>query len=161
MVAVIAEPEFMFVEPSTERGFECLLCIWCVWWFACIYFLLGFWIFFPLQMVVSVCWLLDEVHTSKLILICGSWSVGVITTCAWGLWGFDVSFCSGFGFLVVVLLICFVSDVFDDLLVFFVFGFLIWGLFFLYKWRFGFLGFCMNSPSSLNIFYYFLSLRRW
>jgi hypothetical protein len=38
--------------------------------------------------------------------------VGEITTGAWCLWGFDVSFCSVFGFVVVVLHVCFVSDVF-------------------------------------------------
>jgi hypothetical protein len=44
--------------------------------------------------------------------------VGEITTGAWGLWGFDVSFCRVFGFVMVVLHVCFVSDVFNDLLVF-------------------------------------------
>jgi hypothetical protein len=44
--------------------------------------------------------------------------VGEITTGAWGLWGFDVSFCTVFGFVMVVLHVCFVSDVFNDLLVF-------------------------------------------
>ncbi|KAE8023053.1 hypothetical protein FH972_008805 [Carpinus fangiana] len=37
-----------------------------------------------------VCWLLDEVNTSKLLLIRGSSSAAEITTGAWGLWGFDM-----------------------------------------------------------------------